>query len=541
MNSRALSYRLYLHLQPMIVALAIAGCASSQQGGSGGSGQIPTAAAEFTSPKETLGPNINTAGDDHAPVISPDGKTLYFVRDDISASLDSGTVSQPTRGAGPANDLWSSTLGADGKWSKAKLVGSPLNTPSPNGIFSVTPDGNTVLLGGGYAPDVNDYSPHISRRTKKGWSAPKAVGVTNFYNRAEVYSHFLANDGRTLIMGLKRDDSRGGLDLYVSTMGRDGSWSEPLNIGDDINTAGMESDAFLASDNRTIYFASDGRGGLGKSDIFMSRRLDSSWARWSTPINLGPSINTADQDWELFIPASADYAYLASRQGSAGGLDIFRIKLPDALRPHPVVLVAGQVLDQKTKRPVAATIVYEILSSGDAAGVAASDPTTGTYGIALPSGASYGFYAEADGYIPVSDNLDLNDLKEYRETQRNLYLVPIEKGQTIRLNNLFFNTAESTIRPESLPELKRIALLLKKYATMTIEVRGHTDDVGNAESNKKLSLDRATAVRQFLLDNGIAAARLTAKGFGSTKPVVANTSDDARQQNRRVEFTIVKK
>jgi outer membrane protein OmpA-like peptidoglycan-associated protein len=273
----------------------------------------------------------------------------------------------------------------------------------------------------------------------------------------------------------------------------------------------------------------------------MSRRIDTGWIHWSSPINLGPSVNTADQDWELFIPASGDYAYLASRQGAAGGLDIFRIKLPDALRPQPVVLVSGQVLDQKTKRPVAATIIYEILSSGDAAGVAASDPTNGNYGVVLPSGSSYGFYAEADGYIPVSDNLDLNDLKEYREVQRNLYLVPIEKGQTIRLNNLFFDTGESTLRPESLPELNRVVQLLKKYPTMTIEVRGHTDDVGSAESNKKLSLDRATAVRSYLQEKGIAAARMTAKGFGSTKPVVANTSDEARQQNRRVEFTITKK
>jgi outer membrane protein OmpA-like peptidoglycan-associated protein len=221
--------------------------------------------------------------------------------------------------------------------------------------------------------------------------------------------------------------------------------------------------------------------------------------------------------------------------------DIMRIGLPEAARPKPVILVSGRVLDAKTKQPVVAQIHYELLPEGKDIGVARSGPTTGEYKITLPSGGRYAFRAEAPGYIAVNDNLDITTLKEYRELTRDLYLVPIEVGQTVRLNNIFFDFAKTILRDESFPELNRMADLLKSNPTMEIEIAGHTDNVGTDESNLALSRNRAIAVSDYLASKGINRSRMKVQGYGMSKPLATNDTEEGRQQNRRVEVKILKR
>ena len=159
----------------------------------------------------------------------------------------------------------------------------------------------------------------------------------------------------------------------------------------------------------------------------------------------------------------------------------------------------------------------------------------------LPQGNTYGFRAEAQGLVSVKDNLDATNLKEYTEIQRDLYLVPVEVGQVVRINNIFFDFGKSTLKPESFSELNRVVDFLNSNPTVNIELSGHTDNIGSVVVNLKLSDDRAKSVVEYLTSKGITASRLTAKGYGETKPVATNDTEEGRAMNRRVEFEILKK
>lgn len=491
--------------------------------------------------RENLGPNINSAFDEVLPVISPDGKTLYVDRKNHPQNFRAPGARIDTNNI---DNIWYSTQDASGNWLPVQNIGPLLNNGFGSFVASVTPDGNTLLLGGRYEPRGNEGSGEfglwLTHRTADGWSYPARVRVTNYYSNAAYVEFCLSNDGRTIILSLDRKDSYGNKDLYVSFLQPDGSWSAPRNLGPDVNSAADEATPFLAADGKTLYFASNGFSGYGSMDMFLTRRLDSTWQHWSEPENLGPQLNTPGWDAYYTVPASGEYAYFVSTENSFGQGDIFRVKLPEELRPKPVVLVSGTVHDQKTGNPVMAEIKYENLETGKEIGSARTSPGTGAYKITLPAGENYGYRAEAPGYIPISENLDLKQAGEYQELTRDLTLVPIEKGEVVRMNNIFFETAKADLRPESFAELDRVVTLLKNNPNMEILIGGHTDNVGTAATNAQLSGARAVAVQNFLLSKGIEQKRLKTKGFGDSKPVASNDTDQGKQQNRRVEFTILK-
>jgi len=204
------------------------------------------------------------------------------------------------------------------------------------------------------------------------------------------------------------------------------------------------------------------------------------------------------------------------------------------------VLVKGKVLNQKTKTPVQAVINYFDLQNSAISGTAMSNPETGYYQITLPAGRLYGFLASSEKFISVNENVDLKDLDEYQELERDLYLVPIEIGEKVRLNNIFFETGKWDLLPESFAELDKLVRILTDNPNMEIEINGHTDNVGNDESNLMLSQKRAAAVVNYILDKGITSTRLDSAGFGEAQPVATNDTDEGRRLNRRVEFMIVK-
>ncbi|GMV52724.1 MAG: OmpA family protein [Chlorobi bacterium] len=479
-----------------------------------------------------LGPNVNGPYDDILPVIEPDGKTLYFCR-----SHDPNNV------GGARQDIWYSELQADGTWGVAKNIGPPLNNRDNNYLCSITPDGNTVLLGDSYAdPKMKHRSVAISHRTASGWSQPKSLQIENYFNNNRFGEFTLANDGKTLIMAIERPDSKGGKDLYISFRQTDSSWSEPKNMGGVVNSIGHEATPFLASDNSTLYFASDGFGGFGAFDVFVTRRLDSTWTLWSEPENLGSSINTAGWDLYYTISAAGDFAYYVSYNNSYGAGDIFKIRLPESKRPRPVVLIRGRVLNKKTLEPIEADIVYEDLLTGKELGIARSSPGTGEYKIVLPAGSKYGFRASADSFISVNENIDLTGIEEYTEMHRDLYLVPIERGSVAQLNNIFFDYNKWDLRPESRFELDRFVEVLRKNPSLKIEIAGHTDSVGSESYNLKLSDSRARSVYDYLTTVGsIEASRMQSTGYGKTRPVATNSTPEGRQLNRRVEIIILEK
>jgi outer membrane protein OmpA-like peptidoglycan-associated protein len=332
-------------------------------------------------------------------------------------------------------------------------------------------------------------------------------------------------------MTVEREESIGLKDLFVSFVEDDGSWSKPLHMGNVVNSEGEEANPFLAADGKTLYFSSKGHPGYGGYDLFVSKRLDDTWQNWSKPKNLGNVINSGNTELSIFLSAKGDKAYVAKER------DIWEID--NTVKQDPVALIKGKVYDNKTKKILYTSIFYNDLKSNKGLGKAISDPTTGSYSIVLPFGQRYSFMAEKEGYYAVTENVDLSNLNEYKEITVDLYLNPIEKGQTIRLNNIFFDSGKYDLLSESNAELEKLLKVLNDNKQLTIEIGGHTDAVGADSNNLTLSNNRANAVMNYLLSKGIAKERLTAKGYGETNFIATNETEEGKQLNRRVEFLII--
>ena len=459
---------------------------------------------------QRLSSTINTEGRESYPVLSPKGQLIFFTRQ---------------RSTRNDQDIWISAYEGDDNFSVAKKLQYPINDKGHNSLISL-PNYNTLIIWG--APEKH-FGVQISNRTANGWSKPKDFfkrGIEKNYGNISV-----GNDLRTVVFG------EGG-DLFV-TFHENGEWTEPQNLGNTINTSEKEDISLIAADNTTIYFISNGHGGFGGQDFFMSKRLDDTWTNWTEPTNLGPSINSEQDEYGLYVPAQGEYVYFTKKdENNEFNTDIYRVKLDSASKPQPTLLVKGKVLNAETKAPIQAKIVYKDLVSNKEIGSSVSEPQSGKYEVILPAGKLYEFYAEKEKYYPVSKNIDLRHYDEYEEISRDLELAPLTEGIKIRLNNLFFKTSSAELDHESLPELDRLLHLMKQNLDIHIKVNGHTDNVGSESSNQILSENRAKSVVEYLTENGIEESRLAYEGFGESQPVGDNNTESGRQANRRVEYEI---
>jgi len=487
--------------------------------------------------KENLGKGVNSKFGELGPLIAADGKTLFFTRDGHPDNLSKKAD----------QDVWVSRIQANGTWGIAENLRNPINTPQNNAVSTISADGNTLYLVNVYAPDGSmSKGLSKSKRTRIGWHFPEEIKITDYYNSYRWVEYTVNPNGNVLVISCKRKDSRGERDLYVSFMQPDGVWAKPINMGFDINTAEDEGSPFIAADNKTLYFSTEGFPGYGKADIFLSRRLDSTWTKWSEPENLGNLINTPKWDGYFTIPASGEYAYLSSNENSIGEEDIFRVKLFPAIKPEPVALIAGTVINSVDKRTLAAEVHLEFLNDSTAHTErinADFDPETGEFKMIVPLKKMYSVHASKKGFVSVSENLDLTKESRYREVRKTITLVPVQEGQSIPLNNLFFEQSKYDILPSSHAELNRMIDLMNEYPTMEVLIEGHTaiSDVDEFLLNLKLSQNRANEVKNYLINVGkIAPERIQTKGWGQSKPIASNATEETRKKNRRVEFTIIK-
>lgn len=483
-----------------------------------------------------LGTAVNSAYSDINPVVSADGKSLYFIRSNHPENFNSEN--------GESQDIWVSEKDEAGNWKPAVHLDKSLNRQQFNTVFNVSHGGNRLLIGGSYVNEVFWGLGFSFVDRKDGqWGEPHELSIKNFDKMCLGFSAsaYLVNTNQTLLLAFSEEEGSKLNDLYVSKQLPNGKWSQPLALGKSINTPNYdESTPFMAADGVTLYFSSNRPGGYGQNDIYLTRRLDDTWQNWSEPVNLGPQINTEQWDAYYTIPASGNVAYMVSYKNTHGKADIVEIKLSKD-KPEPVALLAGKVLNSKTNEPVEAQIIYEVLPSGNEAGKTSFWSKSGDFKLVLPYGKNYGVSARASGYVPVSVNIDLTKTGDYKEITRNLMLVPIETGQVIRLNNIFFAEYSDTLQEISIPELNRLVRLMKENNSMSIEIAGHTDAVGSDAENQLLSEKRANAVKNYLVKKGIKAGRLFSIGYGESQPIADNNNDVDRQQNRRVEFKILKK
>ena len=522
--------------------------------------------AVFAQKAEPLGTAINSEYNELHPLMSTDGKTLYFVR--------AGHPSN-TKGEDNSNDIWYAEKSADGRWGTAKKMPRQLNRDRYNDLFDLSADGSTALIRGEYQKGVlNPDKMGVSLIRKKGnaWGAPEALDIPglNRMVRGKFLSACMSNNGKVILLAFSEKKNGEEDDIYITMMDRQGNWTEPKSIGKDINTDFSERSPYLSPDNSTLYFASNRKGGEGGYDIWMSRRRGKGWFAWTKPVNLGPNVNSEKDEMYYTMEASGDYAYFASKHNSMGMYDIFRVKLEDIgpaagpdeaalqatvvtnenepeekaepVSPVRVAVISGKVTDITTGKPIEARIIYEDLEDGEELGVATSDPLTGNYKIVLPYGKRYAIRPELENSLGVSRSIDLTSPGEYKEiTGQNLETAPIRAGTAVTLYNVFFEFAQATLEKESFLELDRMIGLLNKNPNMAIEVQGHTDNVGSYAANMRLSQLRADAVKNYFLSKGVSADRVKSTGFGESKPVASNETTEGQARNRRVEFVILRK
>lgn len=467
---------------------------------------------------QNLGDHINSIDPEYFPSLTIDGKTLVYTR----------------RVKGRNEDFFLSAKDST-QWLAAKDMGEPVNSAFNEGAQNISQDGEMLVFTGCDFPDGRGSCDiYFAVKTAEGWQAPKNIGGA-INTRAWESQPCLSPDKQTLYFARETDDA--GADIFVSHLGKDGQWSRAEKLGPNINTPGRETTPFLHADGQTLYFASNGHPGYGGLDIFYSRKQAD--GNWGPAINLGYPINTIEEDASLAVAADGKTAYFASdRSDSRGALDIYSFELYEAARPLPTLYLKGYVYDAKTNARLTASLELVDLQNKVTIATIQSNEK-GDFIVPLPTGKDYAFNVNKKGYLFYSDNFSLKEVKTGEPFEKNLPLQPLEANAVVILRNIFFETKQYALQPASATELDKLVSLLKDNPTMQIEISGHTDNVGSDADNQLLSENRAKSVVQYLIQNGIATARLKAKGFGETKAIDTNDTEAGRAQNRRTELKVI--
>jgi outer membrane protein OmpA-like peptidoglycan-associated protein len=455
------------HLFALVVVLCASSTAFAQVNADGvmrmGKPKEPTSGglAVPTFERYNLGPDVNSGYSDLFPVISPDESILFFTRKGAPENV--GFKTNPED-----EDIWFTMRMPDRKWSKAQHLEGPLNTEQYDGVRAINSTATRLYLQNVYRADgTRGKGFSVSEKQPDGsWAYPEGLDIEDYYNDTTISMMSISNDEKTIVFALKRRGGVGKHDLYLSHNTGGLHWSKPELITA-LSTPGDELSPFIAFDDRTLYFSTDGLGGFGLHDIFITHRLDSTWQKWSTPRNLGEPINTASFDAYFMVNGTGDSAYFSSTHETStrgyGKSDIWRMGLKQDQRP----------------------------------------------GFRLPSGA---------------------DMANLREEDID--------GQSFRMDEVLFDVGRSSIKSQSMESLDRVSVMLNKFPHIRIEVQGHTDSDGDAGSNLRLSQERADAVRTYLLSHGVSPERVSAIGYGETRPIAPNNTAAGKTLNRRVMMVV---
>jgi outer membrane protein OmpA-like peptidoglycan-associated protein/tetratricopeptide (TPR) repeat protein len=507
---------------------------------------------------DNAGQEINSPYDDYSPLLSPDGKNLYFTtRRPLSRNprVDKQDFKY-------FENIFHATLN-NKQWNLKGPVAGKINSSGHDATAAISADGKLMV---------------IFRSSKSGrffetileneqWSRPRVL-PKSINSRGTSTSAALSTDGNTLYFISDRPGGYGGKDIWVTSRIPGGPWSEPQNLGAVVNTEFDEEGLFLSPDNTTLYFSSKGHNTMGGFDIFKTQLQD---GKWKQPVNLGYPINSPADDLFFKMAYDGKTAFLASvRPGGLGGSDIYMLSFPGPEKPFltqplsepiasqarptpevfldqeikqipPMTLLRGIVMDDETQNPLEATIELYDNEMDSLLAQFKTNPQTGAYFISLPGGKNYGIAVQAQGYLFHSENIDVVETNVFREIINNIRMKKIEVGQSIVLNNIFFDSGTARLRAESYAELGVLYKLLVDNQNIRIEISGHTDNTGSAALNQKLSEERAKTVVDYLKQRGIDPDRLSYKGYGFTRPVASNDTSEGRQKNRRTEFEIIDK
>ena len=479
-----------------------------------------------------LGSGINSEWDEYLAAITADDERIIFT---VKRPRDNGTVCAFCLNE---EDLYASR-NVGGDWQPREPLGAPVKTGYNEGAQCLSPDGNYLL----YTMCDADYGMgscdlYWAKRIGERWSRPRNFGAP-VNTQSWESQPTMAADGMTVYFASNRPGGFGGMDIWRTTMTAEGEFSIPENLGSAVNTPGDDAAPFIHSDGRTLYFASNGRTGMGGYDLYYTTlQADGSW---SEPQNMGYPINSPADEINIFINAAGTMAYISSdKDGGYGGLDLYSFVLDDGLRPNPVTYIKGHVRDAFTGDPLSARIEMIDLHTKQLLTATTSDPQTGGYLACIHTGGNVLLNVSHPDYPFYSENFQVE--KSYTELSpflKDIALQPTDVGTVVTLRNVFFDFDKAELKPESFVELDKLAAYLRTN-NIRIEIGGHTDDQGSDDYNDRLSENRAKAVYDYLVSTGIPADRLQYKGYGKRVPVAGNDTDEGRAANRRTEFKIVR-
>lgn len=480
---------------------------------------------------ENMGKQINSERDEYLPFLTADDQYLLF-----TARRPESTGGYDPRLQDYNEDFFFSEY-VDGEWKETTNLGPPINTVNNEGAASITQDGKTIFFtscnreGGLGSCDI-----FMSRLEGDQWSEPENLGE-NVNSRDWDSQPCLSQDGKTLFFTSTRTGGKGLRDIWYCTY-QNGEWMPAQNLGGPVNTEGNETSPFLHADGISLYFASDFHPGFGANDLFVTNRQSD--GSWTEPLNLGFPLNTISDESNIFVSSSGKTGYINSyREGGLGRSDLYKFRLDKSIQPQVATFLRGITRDSITLTPVAARIRLIDVESGDTIRNVRSNEIDGKFLMSLPLERAYAAYAEAPGYLFVSKHFYLKNLEKNPFFDLIIDLSPIQTGSKVVLNNIFFETGDYSLQASSNTELEHLRLFLQENPLLKIEIQGHTDNVGTEEANKELSQLRAEAVRNFLLETGINEDKVIAKGYGESQPIQSNESERGRALNRRTEFKVL--
>ena len=505
---------------------------------------------------------VSTISDEFLPLISPDGEYIFYTRrvrkydknEATSTLVDEFTYSKRT------NSM--EELKPD--FSQGYMMPPPFNKGQDQGAISISIDNNHLYLTickqvkrrnpqEGQTPTFKNCDIYVSHNRGGDWSEPLNLGP-NINGRYSWESQpSISADGKTLYFASMRPTNIGfeveepatyNIDIYCSHQDESGNWGPAQNIGETINTIGNDKSPFMHSDSQTLYFATDGRFGVGGYDIYYSKKEQD--CSWTQPKNIGYPINSESDEVGLIVSTNGEKAYFSSNKLDKGSsYNVYSFDLYEDARPKRVFFAKGTALDEENNVIEGAKIQIRSTLT-DIVTEALVDSTTGNYAIAvaledeneeLLMTVKKEDYAFASVYIkPKKEELLTVP------TRINFEMKKVEIGTKVEIKNIYYATNSAIFDKASSFVLDNFVDYLQDNPKIKIEIDGHTDNIGDADANQVLSKKRAKAVRDYLLMMGISTERIVAyKGFGQTKPIAPNNTEEGRAKNRRTEFVIVAK
>lgn len=477
-----------------------------------------------------MGSSINSKDNEYFPGLTIDGQNFYYTRLVMS-------------GKRPQEDFFWSKAINDSTFQPSIAMPYPVNTFDNEGTISVTADGKFIFFtacnrvdNNGIPIGLGSCDIYFSQYNNGKWSNP--VNLDAPINSASWESQpSISSDGLTIYFASNRPGGFGGSDIYKSEF-KNGRFQSPVNLGPEINTSGEEQSPFLHFDNQTLYFSSDGIPGMGNKDIFMSKLGDN--GKFGKAENIGYPINTGGEEIGLIVDRLGQYGFMSSnREGGLGGLDIYKFAIHEKMKPEPINYVKGFVYDAKSKEKIGAKVELYDLETGQLVTSITSNKTTGEFLVTLKANKNYMLNVDQVDYLFYADNFSLKESKNMEPFIIEVPLKKPDKDIEIKLSNVFFDTDKFDIKDESKLELDKLVTLLKKFPFMKIEIGGHTDNSGDKTKNKTLSQNRAKSVKDYLISKGIESTRLSAIGYGDSKPIVSNDTPEGRAENRRTVFKVI--